>query len=245
MTMKKSTCKNCGAVFADALDKCPYCGTMNKKGAYKKFRQKVSAFIDGLLGLREDTHRSISKGIFLSLLRSLVLIAIIVLAAYLFSRTMNVNYYNDREYDEKALEEILWADENFDKLDEAYAKGDYKAIEKLYYQNTRAVSKWSHYSAYCLKYEYKKIKEDTNFDQYDLENVLYFLFYPDYYGRYNGLSEEEKEEYQLMRESLITDMNARGYSEEELNQIYHKCADGYGYLIASDLKEYVKEEDDG
>ena len=48
-----------------------------------------------------------------------------------------------------------------------------------------------------------------------------------------------------MRESLITDMNARGYSEEELNQIYHKCADGYGYLIASDLKEYVKEEDDG
>ena len=244
--MKKITCKNCGAVFKDDLDKCPYCGTMNKKGAYKKFRQKVSSFVDGLLGLKEDTQRSISKGIFLSLLRSLLIIAVVVFLAFLASRMANVNYYNDKEYDEKALGDILWADENFDKLDEAYEKEDFETIRKLYYENSRAVSKWSHYSSYCLKYEYQKISgNEGRFNEYDLENVLYFLFFPDYFARYNGLNEEEKVQYQLMRESVITKMNLMGYSEAQLEEIYQKCRDGYGYLTGSALKEYVKEENNG
>lgn len=243
--MKKVTCKNCGAIFNDDLDKCPYCGTMNKKGAYKKFRQKVASFIDSLLGLKEDTHRSISKGIFMSLLRSLIMIAVIVFLAFLFSRGMNVNYYNDKEYDEKALEEILWADENMDKLDEAYQNGDFKTIEKLYYQNSRVVSKWSHYSIYTLKSEFNKIKEYDNVSVYSMEKVLYFLFYPDYYCRYNGLSQDEKEEYELMKQSVITDMNSKGYTETQLEEIYRKYADGYGYLSIADLSDYLKGENDG
>ena len=243
--MKKVTCKNCGAVFNDDLDKCPYCGTMNKKGAYKKFRQKVASFIDSLLGLKEDTHRSISKGIFMSLLRSLVMIAVIVLVAFLVSRRMNVNYYNDKEYDEKALEEILWADENMDKLDEAYEKGDYKTIEKLYYENSRVVSKWSHYSIYSLKNEFNKIKEYDSVSVYSMEKVLYFLFYPDYFCRYSTLSQDEKAEYELMKQSVITDMNSKGYTETQLEEIYRKFADGYGYLSIADLSDYLKGENDG
>ncbi len=239
--MKKITCKNCGAQFSDELEKCPYCGTMNKKGAYKGFRKKVSSFVDGMLGLKEETQRSVSAGIFSALLRSIALIAVIVFLAFLCSRTLKVNYYNDKEYDEKALEDIEWADENFDKLDEAYAKDDFATIRKLYAQNSRVVSKWAHYPAFCLKQEYEKLKDSTYFTEYDLVQTLYFLFYPDYYGRYDSLSAEEQQEYLLMRESVITDMNERGFSEAKLDEIYRKHADGYGYLTSSDLSEYVKE----
>lgn len=243
--MKKITCKNCGAVFNDDLEKCPYCGTMNKKGAYRNFRQKVSAVIDQMLGLKGETHRSISKGIFLSLIRSLIIVAVVILAAYLFSRTMNVNYYNDKEYDEQALKQIVWIDENLDKLNEAYENEDFDTIEKLYYENTSAVSQWTYFPIYSLKDEYKNIMEYPFFNESLLQNVLYFLFYPDYYAGYNRMTKEFEEEYQLLRESVLTFMNTRGYTEASLEEIYRKCCDSYGYVSSSDLKEYVKEADNG
>ncbi len=243
--MKKITCKNCGAVFNDDLEKCPYCGTMNKKGAYRNFRQKVSAVIDQMLGLKGETHRSISKGIFLSLIRSLIIVAVVILAAYLFSRTMNVNYYNDKEYDEQALKQIVWIDENLDKLNEAYENEDFDTIEKLYYENTSAVSQWTYFPIYSLKDEYKNIMEYPFFNESLLQKVLYFLFYPDYYAGYNRMTKEFEEEYQLLRESVLTFMNTRGYTEASLEEIYRKCCDSYGYVSSSDLKEYVKEADNG
>ncbi|MBO4537736.1 MAG: zinc-ribbon domain-containing protein, partial [Erysipelotrichaceae bacterium] len=32
--MKELICKNCGAAYPEDTEYCPYCGTMNKKGAY-------------------------------------------------------------------------------------------------------------------------------------------------------------------------------------------------------------------
>ena len=54
--IKMMICKNCGGQFPDTLAKCPYCGTMNKKGAYRDFRRKVSAVIDRLLNLKEESY---------------------------------------------------------------------------------------------------------------------------------------------------------------------------------------------
>ncbi|MBQ6334150.1 MAG: hypothetical protein IJI46_03645 [Erysipelotrichaceae bacterium] len=243
--MKEITCKNCGAVFSDELDKCPYCGTMNKKGAYKKFRQKVSAFIDMMLGLKQETHRSISRGILAAVLRSLIMIAIIVLAAYLFSKTVRVNYYNDKEYDEKALEQIMWVEENYEKLDEAYEKGDYQTIEKLYYQNSGAVTKWHYYPIYALKSAYQDIMDDKYFNEYTLQDVMYFLFYPDHYIGYNGKIGDFYDEYELLKGSLTTWLNTKGYSVSELEEAYRSKCDSYGYVVASDLKELLKEGGNG
>ena len=117
--MSKVRCKSCGAVFDAGLSYCPYCGVMNKRGAYAEFRGKISSLTDAMFGLKEDVQQSVSRMILSSLLRSLLFIAVIVGAAYAFSRTAQVNYYNDPEYDQKAYEEIVWMDENLDKLNEA------------------------------------------------------------------------------------------------------------------------------
>ena len=236
--MKQVSCKNCGAVYDETLAKCPYCGTMNKKGAYRQFRLKIVSMIDGMLGLRDDVHRSISRTILLSLLRSLILIAIVVGLAFIASRFANVNYYNDREYDEKAYETILWEDENLEKLEEAYQSGDYKTIEKLYYENSRVVSNWPHYVSYCLRSKYQTIMNKDKVDKYKLEKVLYFLYYPEYYAGYNSTKKIDKEEYGQMKESVIEMMEENGFSEGRLEEIYREKADEFGYLSAYDLEEY-------
>ena len=243
--MSKVRCKNCGTIFDAGLSYCPCCGTMNKRGAYAEFRKKISSVIDSMLGLKENVQQSVSRIILSSLLRSLILIAAIIGLAFAFSRTAQVNYYNDPEYDQQAYEEIVWMDENLDKLNEAYESGDYKTIEKLYYQQSHAVRSWSRYPSYTLKYAFEKLNAEDRLDVYQLQQMMHFIFYPEYYTGYNGMTRVDENEYAAMREALISKLESRGYSFAGLEEIYAGCSDSSGYVDSSLLKDYVKEDGNG
>ena len=243
--MSTVRCKNCGAVFKAEQSYCPYCGTMNKRGAYAEFRGKVSSVIDSTLGLKEDVYRSISWIILSSLLRSLILIAVIIGIAFAFSRTAQVNYYNDPENDQEAYDEIVWMDENLDRLNKAYESGDYKTIEKLYYQQSQAVRNWSHYPDYTLKSAYEKLEAEERLDVYRLQQMMQFIFLPESYTGYNGMNRVDKNEYAEMREAMISKLESGGYTFSELEEIYAECSDSYGYVDSSLLKKYVKEGGNG
>ena len=238
-------CKNCGGEFSDKLTKCPYCGTMNKKGAYRDFRKKVSAFIDSLLGLKTEATASVSRMILTSILRSAVLIGVCVLLAFVASRFYNVNYYNDVRYDRERLEDIEWENENIQKLNEAYAKRDYETIRKLYYENSSIVSHWEHYASYSLLEEFDKLIGKDELSKYDMANVMYFLYFPDYYGRTESLSEAEMEEYLENRNRLIEKAEKEGYPEGKLHEIYEEYSDSYGYISISDIEEALQEVKNG
>ena len=239
--MSTVQCKNCGSVFDSKQSYCPYCGTMNKRGAYAEFRMKISSLIDSMLGLKENVEQSVSRIVLSSLLRSLIFIAVIVGIAFIFSRTAQVNYKNDPEYDQKAYEEITWMNDNLAKLNEAYESGDLKTVEKLYYQQPNAVRTWSRYPSYALKLAYQKIKDEDRFDAYHFQRMLHFIFFPECYAGHNGISRVDEAEYAEMRDDLIAELEARGYSLSELEDIYEKCADSYGYADPDLLKQYMKE----
>lgn len=240
-------CKNCGGEFDGRRSNCPYCGTMHKAGAYANFRKKISDIIDQLLGIKKEVELSTSQIIIKSIIRGVLLASFFVACAFVVSLFTNVNYYNDRPYDERRLEDIIWQNENIHKLDEAYEKNDLDTIEKLFYENTSVVYKWQHYPSFALKSAYKSINEsfDTYFGEYALEQCLYFLYYPDYFARISTMSLEEIEEYETMRDSLINTLVSKGYSESELHNIYEQHKDDYGYLRASELKKYIKGEGNG
>ena len=240
--MSTVICKNCGADFNGKLSYCPYCGTMNKRGAYAEFRMKISSIIDSMLGLRDDVEKSVSRIVLSSLLRSLIFIAVIIGIAFLFSRTANVNYKNDPKYDQQAYEEIVWMDENLDKLNEAYESGDFKAVEKLYYEQPNAVRKWSNYPIYTLKSAYEKLEQEDRFDTYHFQRMLHFIFHPEVFTGYNGMYRVDEGEYNEMRDAMIAELEGRGFSYAELEKIFEKCADSYGYVSTDLLKEYVKED---
>ncbi|MBR4461720.1 MAG: hypothetical protein IKS51_03990 [Erysipelotrichaceae bacterium] len=238
-------CKNCGGIFSDDLEKCPYCGTMNKKGAYKNYRQKIRNIIDRVFGLKAEAYNSISKLILMSILRGLVMILIVIGLAFVASRFMRVNYYNDPKYDQEALEDILWEEENIDKLNEAFENDDFDAINKLYYQNTRVVNKWSHYDTYCLRKEYRDALKDFDssyFGSYQFTDILYFLYHPDYFCTTKHWTQEDWNEYEEDRQQILSRMEEKGYSGQELSEIYETNKDEYGYLTASELDKYLKED---
>ena len=240
--MRTVKCKNCGAAYEDNLARCPYCGTMNKKGAYADFRKKISSMIDSILGLKDDVHRSVSRIILSSLIRSLIIIAVIVALGFVASRFANVNYYSDKEYDQEAYEEIVWLDEHIDLLNEAYEKGDYKTVRDLYYQNTKAVSKWTGYPSFCLREEYEKIQGAKTLNQYQLQRILYFVYFPEYLAGRNGMNFVDRDEYEEMRSAIISRAAEKGFTEEKLSEIFKKHADSYGYISVGDIAGYIKEE---
>ena len=42
-TVKKIICSSCGAEFEDTLPKCPYCGSLNYKGAEAEYLGKLES----------------------------------------------------------------------------------------------------------------------------------------------------------------------------------------------------------
>lgn len=239
--MKQVICKNCGALFDERLEKCPYCGAMNCKGAYWSFRMTFAGMVDQMLGLRDEVNQSTSRMVLFAFLRSLFLIAVVIGLAFLFARTARINYYSDQKYDQEAYETIVWEDENLEKLDEAYEKGDFKTIRSLYAENSRVVESWPHYADYVLKYKYQTFSEYDRMNTYSLQNVLYFLYFPEYFTYRKGMDTIDTEQYEAMRQSLLNKMAEFGYTEAELEKIYKENSDSYGYMDVSALDAYVKE----
>ena len=239
--MKTVKCKNCGASFDETLEKCPYCGTMNRKGAYRSFRSKIASMIDAVLGLKDDIHRSVSRIIWMSLIRSVIIIALIAGLAFICSRFANVNFYNDKEYDQKAFEEISWMDEHLDQLNAAYESGDYKTIDKLYVENAQGVQHWPLYPSFCLKKAYEDILDEEGMNVYLLRDILYFCYNPEYYSGYNTINKLDAELYEGMKSEILHKAEEAGYSEAELEEIFTKLSDTYKYLNFEELKKYVKE----
>ena len=98
---------------------------------------------------------------------------------------------------------------------------------------------------FALKAHYKEIMEEERFNEYVLSDVLYFLYYPEYFTGYGRVKNIDTQEYELMCEGLYTRMNQEGFSKAKLEEIYKKHADSYGYIHAADLQEYIKEEGNG
>lgn len=243
--MKKITCRNCGAKFSDDLSKCPYCGTMNRKGAYKEYRSTFAQAAGQIFGLKAEVYESLSKLALMSMLRGFIMIFICVVIGVLFGLNAKTNYYSDKEYDQKAYDKIVWEDENLDKLEKAYADGDYDTVYALLNQTNSVSYSWQHYTAFSLKKEYQEIVEDPDMSEYKLRDVLYYLYYPGYYGNVLKMSDEEYAQYLESRESVIALMEQNGYSEAELKNIYDSCKDDMGYLNVSDVRKLMKEEKDG
>ena len=239
-------CKNCGGEYDDSLSKCPYCGSMHKAGAYRKFRQKISNIIDQMLGLKKEVEESTGKIILVSLFRGILLCLLVSGIAFGLAMFTNTNYYNDKTYDEKLLKRIEWQNENVAKLDAAYEANDLDTIEELYNENSEAVHKWKHYSSYYLRKQYNRIlsKMDT-FDEYVLFDCIYYVCYPEYYVNFRTMSDEELVDYENMKADVLNHLVEKGYSESEIQTIYEHNKDDYGYLRYDEIRKYLRGEDDG
>ena len=242
--MKKVTCDNCGAIVPEGREQCPYCGTTSRVGVQRGWRAKVRDVVNRILGLEGEAYRSLSRMILVAFLRGVAIAAAVVLLAFAWSQFVDVNYSEDYEYDLRTQENIKWAEENLDKLDEAYEAGDYQKIRALSFENYDVVSTWPRYSECQLRMAHRDIMQAPRLDVFELQRALYFLYMPEYYVEHRRMATVDKEVYESLQKDVLDRMAQEGYTEAELRGIYDACADSHGYLTAGELEEYVRGGDD-
>ena len=60
-TVKKIICSSCGAEFEDILPKCPYCGSLNYKGAEAEYLGKLESMRQDMQQLEQVPEKELKK----------------------------------------------------------------------------------------------------------------------------------------------------------------------------------------
>ena len=116
-TVKKIICSSCGAEFEDTLPKCPYCGSLNYKGAEAEYLGKLESMRQDMQQLEQVPEKELKKKLKKKqkfVIKLLILLA--ALAAILAVIVFRVRYIEPRD----ARADYLWEKENFPILDRLY-----------------------------------------------------------------------------------------------------------------------------
>ncbi len=251
---KKIICNSCGAEFHELEPKCPYCGTMNYKGAELEYFEKLEDVREDLEELTavplQETKKEIKKqGKFVKKVIIIGIILLIIIFGWPF--LMDKLFY---ERDQKA--DFIWKSENFAVMDEMYEKGQYEELVDFFYEaieNDKPVYDWEHYafielydsvSGYQSELSYMEQKkaqgEEVTVDDYKWLLWSEFSVIAGYYEE--GLTEEDKayfaEEVKEVEERLKNDWD---FDAETYESYYSQVAKPYGHISVDECEKYVKE----
>lgn len=244
----KKTCPNCAAEYEDTLPKCPFCGTMNYKGAEAEYMEKLEDVRSDMADLgnvpEEVTRKELKKqGKFLKKLL-LILGVIVLLGAALM-------VWGNRESERNLQEDYLWRQTNYPIFDEMYADGEYEELAELCSQAIQEdlpFFEWEH-AAFCEVLEdlfYVDMILDYEADgkemtSYYYEDLLYYGWKMQ--GSYleDRLSEEEMELVKPYTVRLKEDFATRwNFTEEEREAFEKEQQDNYGYVSYDSCRKYIK-----
>ena len=143
-TVKKIICSSCGAEFEDTLPKCPYCGSLNYKGAEAEYLGKLESMRQDMQQLEQVPEKELKKKLKKKqkfVIKLLIILA--ALAAILAVIVFRAQYIEPRD----ARADYLWEKENFPILDRLYQEKDLEALMDFYEQaveENRTIDRWEH-----------------------------------------------------------------------------------------------------
>ncbi len=241
-------CPSCAADYDDTLPKCPFCGTLNLKGAEAEYMEKLEDVRSDMADLgnvpEAETKKEFAKqGKFLKRLL-LILGGIVLLMTGLW-------IWDNWESERDLQEDYLWRQANYPIFDEMYANGEYEELVAICEQ---AISEdlpffeWEH-AAFCEVLEdlfhvdmiLDKEAEEGSLPTYYYEDLLYYGWKMQ--GSYleDRLSEEELVLIAPYTERLRADFAARwNFTEEERAAFEKEQQENYGYVSFDTCSKYIK-----
>lgn len=238
---KKIKCLNCGAEFSRELAKCPHCNAIYEWGAEKKYMQNLERIKEDLADIPEQVQKTYKKEASATWKKIFVIVgAATVLVGVLAGIFAGIHKTREKSYETDLKAQLLWEKENFPKMDEWYAQGDYDAILEWMYEcyedEGYAVWNWEHYSFISAYDSYlsfmdsiddMKNAESVNKRafQYTTSSAMYLAFF---LKEKNYAPEEWKliQEWQADAEEALYD--ELGFTKEEVQELYEKINhDGY------------------
>uniref|UniRef100_UPI0040560CE8 hypothetical protein n=1 Tax=Acetatifactor sp. TaxID=1872090 RepID=UPI0040560CE8 len=240
----KIICNFCAGEFDEMEPKCPYCGSMNYKGAEAEYFDKLENVRGNMEGLEqvpgEETKKEFRKqGKFLKKV-FLILFVIIAIFAGLY-------FWSEARYQRDDKKDFLWRQEHYPIFDDLYEAGDYDEILRLMTEDYEGepVWEWEHAEFIELYDSALKMKDILREEQNagKLSKIACGLLLSYEWDMMSipfcDLEEQECEflaEYEeIARDDLETRWNM---SEEDYNMFYQQLVD-YGWVSYLDCEDYV------
>lgn len=248
-TAKKIICSSCGAEFDDTLPKCPYCGSMNYKGAEAEYLGKLEGMRQDMQQLEQVPERELKEK--LKKKRKFVtriLIVVVVLAAVFAALMFRSQYIEQRD----AKADYQWQKENFPILDRLYQEKDLEALMDFYEQaveENRTIDRWEHSGIFRWLMKCRDARVYLALEQRGetLNEYQQALLLDDYWMMrgldYSEvvLTEKDREYIRPYVEETLRSMEGRyNFTAEEEQKFTDTIRNHYGYPSYDDCKEYIK-----
>lgn len=253
-------CENCHAIIPMDSAKCPYCGALNVFGGEKQYMERLFDLKEDVEELKDipvkTYKREFGKN---SRMIKRTLIICGIAACLVFGVFFIINKFSYEEIPvAERKEQLLWEKENFPKLDELYAGGDYDGILEYEEKNCKdgyySIYNWEHadfisiYRWYVFFMDSAMSAQANGYDDDSVHQCIMdamCMLQKRDYAVYDTGEQKLIEEYQAaVRETLNSQFSMR---EEDFNALYEECCkeDEYGvyfdYQLADKkVKEYVK-----
>ncbi|MCM1251613.1 MAG: zinc ribbon domain-containing protein [Clostridium sp.] len=259
--IKMLYCENCHAVIPADSAKCPYCGALNVSGGEKQYMEKLFTLREDVEELKDVPIDAYKKEFGKSgkvIRRTLVVCC--VAAILVFGAVFIFRKIQDATVPMAGTkEQMLWEKENFPKMNEMYAAGDYEGIVEFEAQNCKngyystyswehsdfmTIYNWYTYCAYSAEQAKAKGYDDDSVQQFIMDALC--MLQTREYVVYDEKEQEMVDEYQdVVREMLSSQLDMQ---PEDFDALYQECCkeDEYGVyfdysLAEKKVKSYVNQ----
>lgn len=247
--MKKLiSCKSCGAKFEQDLPKCPYCGTLNYKGAEKEYLNKLESIKEDLEDLQEVPEHEIKKEIkkqggFVG--KVLLIVSILMVGLFLFFYWQRRDWTRDRKAD------YLWMQENYPSMDELYEKKQYEQLMSFFLdaiEEEKPIWDWEH-ADFCNIYldimEGYEILDMELAGQQLSKGDYGFLFYCGWIVKgiafRDNIKEEEAERLSTYGVRMLSDFESRwNMNQEDYHMFLEQIEKNQGIVNYDDCAKYIQ-----
>ncbi len=248
-TVKKIICSSCGAEFDDTLPKCPYCGSLNYKGAEAEYLGKLEGVRQDMQQLEQVPEQELKEKLKKKQKFVVKILIILAVAAAVFVAIVyRVRYIEPRD----AQADYLWEKENFPVLDRLYDAQDFEGLAEFYEQaiaEDRLIDRWDHSGIFTRLMSCRNAREYLALEQsgetlleyqeVQLLDDYWILRGLDYSGPV--LSEEDKEYIRPYVAATLNSMADRyTFTAEEEKKFEDNLRNNYGYPKYEDCEEYIR-----
>ncbi len=249
----KVNCTNCNATFNELEPKCPYCGSLNYKGADLEYHETLDELLGDLNELPEQQVDNYKESIVSStkktgkyLFISIIITTIVLIVVYAVFSKLNNRYDTDDVLDWRLENYVivnqLYEDKKYDELVEF----NNNITEKEYDQGFNLFD-WEYYdflSCYRGNIYSEEIIEYAGIEELSTDDLIILVEYHLEYLMYIEKNEEHTSELKLIETYLNQSkeylMNKENLSDESIQEIYELAVDvEYDHISALSIDVYL------
>lgn len=263
-------CPSCGGEYADWAQKCPYCNSVNEYADEQLYMAHLEEVRRRLDQVDEEAEASYQRSIRKPVKKVFLIILLLTIASvFIFFSLVRLFQKLSRQSEDHMIAEQIWGQENFDRLEDLYEKGEYDTILNEYYDeilkddSSQNFYNWKHYGFICRVYMYFQPLEIyyqtvAASDKMD-ESILGFALWgalslkydltEDYFaqakslyqdGYPGGLSPEETERAkEYQQKAQLFLSDTLGFTSEEEDKVYQECKE-HDHVSISKCTEYAR-----